>query len=111
MLFFLDVSKDGYFNGKMFLQQIRVRLDNVLLPRYGTHHGHVDCFDNSSGHGFFADDALLVSKLNKLPGWCREEPALIRDGWFLQRRTGQNDNVASQDEVNTFRNRKGDLPP
>jgi transposase len=111
-LFFLDVSKDGYFNGKMFLEQIRVRLNNVLLPRYSTHHGHVDCFDNSSGHGFFADDALLVSKLNKLPGWCREEPALIRDGWFLQRLNGsQNDHIASQDEANTFRNRKGDLPP
>ncbi|KAH8793679.1 hypothetical protein DL96DRAFT_1478969 [Flagelloscypha sp. PMI_526] len=74
---------EGYWNGEMFVNQ---QLKERIIPAFEELHPpetHRALFfiDNSQGHAAYAEDALVVSRMNLRPGG---KQAIMRDGWFLQ---------------------------
>ncbi|KAG2126890.1 uncharacterized protein EDB93DRAFT_1272748 [Suillus bovinus] len=64
---------DRYWNGEMFVAQH----SNVLT---GPGYQALFLIDNSQGHSAYADDALLISRMNINPGG---KQAQMKDGWFI----------------------------
>ena len=62
------------------------QLNEKIIPTFEKFHGPgyqaLFLIDNSQGHSAYAEDALLVSKMNLNPGKKHPEP--IRDGWYYQ---------------------------
>ena len=61
-------------------------LKEKIIPTFEKLHGPgyqaLFLIDNSQGHSAYAEDALLVSKMNLNPGKKHPEP--MRDGWYYQ---------------------------
>ncbi len=63
---------------------ISVQLKDKIIPEFERlHPGMQACIlvDNSSGHCAFAEDALMVSRMNFHPGG---KQARMRDGWYMK---------------------------
>ncbi|KAG2031714.1 hypothetical protein BDR03DRAFT_994603 [Suillus americanus] len=73
---------DGCWNGEMFVVQGKLR--NKIIPAFERAHGPgyqaLFLIDNSQGHSAYADDALLISRMNINPGG---KQAQMKDGWFI----------------------------
>jgi hypothetical protein len=71
-------KEDGYWDGKMLLRQA---LDRALPVATALYPGYsfLFLFDNVTSHSVYADNALLVSNMNKRTGG---QQAFLRDGWF-----------------------------
>ncbi|KAG1852221.1 hypothetical protein F4604DRAFT_1933794 [Suillus subluteus] len=74
-------NHEGYWNGEMFVKQ----LNEKIIPTFERIHrpGYQALFliDNSQGHSAYAEDALLVSRMNINPAG---KQARMRNGWFLR---------------------------
>ncbi|KAG2134556.1 uncharacterized protein EDB93DRAFT_1242635 [Suillus bovinus] len=73
---------DRYWNGEMFVAQGKLR--NKIIPAFERAHGPgyqaLFLIDNSQGHSAYADDALLISRMNINLGG---KQAQMKDGWFI----------------------------
>ncbi|KAF7343545.1 hypothetical protein MSAN_01975000 [Mycena sanguinolenta] len=71
---------DGYWDGAQFIKQLEER----IIPAFEQLHDrniYRACFliDNSQGHCAYAENALIVSRMNWRSGG---KQAIMRDGWF-----------------------------
>jgi hypothetical protein len=90
---------EGYWTGKLFVKQVRVRLHIIcckkcntqlqltekIIPAFEKPHGPsyqaLIMVDNSQGHSAYATNALVVSRMNVNPSG---KQALMHDTWFMQ---------------------------
>ncbi|KAH9913281.1 uncharacterized protein B0H18DRAFT_888533, partial [Fomitopsis serialis] len=80
---------EGYWTGELFVKQVRpdhtLILKEKIIPVFERVHGPgyqaLIMVDNSQGHSAYAEDALLVSRMNLKPGG---KQARLRDGWFMR---------------------------
>ena len=63
---YLEYSKDNYWTGARMFDHV-VQASMIFEFAFPAYQG-VFAFDNASNHRFFADDALIVEKMNLLPG-------------------------------------------
>ncbi|KAG1850739.1 hypothetical protein C8R48DRAFT_750082 [Suillus tomentosus] len=91
-------NHEGYWNGEMFVKQVGlscrvlgkafplifIQLSDKIIPTFERIHGPgyqaLFLIDNSQGHSAYAEDALLVSRMNVNPGG---KQAHMRPGWFI----------------------------
>ncbi|KAG1740917.1 hypothetical protein EDB19DRAFT_1635048, partial [Suillus lakei] len=70
----------GYWNGEMLV----VQLYDKIIPAFECAHGPgyqaLFLINNSQGHSAYADDALLILRMNVNPGG---KQAQMKDGWFI----------------------------
>ncbi|KAG2106628.1 uncharacterized protein F5147DRAFT_578923 [Suillus discolor] len=71
---------DGYWNGEMFVKQLRDKIIPAFECAHGSGYQALFLIDNSQGHSAYADDALLISRMNVNPGG---KQAHMKDGWFI----------------------------
>lgn len=101
----LEYSKnyEGYWNGELFVKQVSLiisspcdhiqieaqQIKEKIIPAFECAHGAgyqaLIMVDNSQGHSAYAEDALLVLRMNVNPG---EKQARMQDGCYV--RNGQN---------------------
>jgi hypothetical protein len=88
----IDVGKeyDGYWTNTHVLQQIPIHLAAHDRDFPGT--VARDTYDNSSGHGCFAKDALRVEKMNIYPGGPTKKDEW-RQGWYMNGNEKINQNM------------------
>ncbi|THH13846.1 hypothetical protein EUX98_g9674 [Antrodiella citrinella] len=70
---------DGYWNGEMFVTQLKRKIIPALEAAHGPGYQFLIVVDNSQGHSAYAEDALLVQRMNMRPGG---QQARMRDGWY-----------------------------
>ncbi|KZT03874.1 uncharacterized protein LAESUDRAFT_738041 [Laetiporus sulphureus 93-53] len=86
----LEYRKDyeGYWNSEKFVKQVSCSDSEKIISAFERKHGpgFQACIfvDHSQGHSAYAEDALLVSRMNMWPGG---KQAHMQDGWFI--RNGQ----------------------
>jgi len=70
-------NRQGYWKALHMLQHVEEFMDilEVVMPDCK----HLFVFDNSSGHGAFADNALLAQRVSK--GWGGKQPKLREAEW------------------------------
>lgn len=73
-------GKDAFWNGENTMDQAQAHLE--FLHEFHPEVAACDTYDNSSGHGCMAKDALNIDKLNISPGMNRKTDVLIRDGYY-----------------------------
>ncbi len=73
-------GKDKYWNGEDVMKQAQEHLEGLL--KFHPEVAACDIYDNSSGHGCMAKDALNIDKLNISPGMNRKTDVIIRDGFY-----------------------------
>jgi hypothetical protein len=73
-------GKDDFWNGENTMDQAKEHLE--FLHEFHPEVAACDIYDNSSGHGCMAKDALNIDKLNISPGMNRKTDVLIRDGYY-----------------------------
>ncbi|CAK5267892.1 unnamed protein product [Mycena citricolor] len=74
-------NHDGYWTGEHFIDQIQNKIIGAFEDRHGPGYQMLLMTDHSQGHSVYAEDALLVSRMNVNPGG---KQAHMRDGWFTQ---------------------------
>ncbi|KIM63514.1 hypothetical protein SCLCIDRAFT_117061 [Scleroderma citrinum Foug A] len=71
---------EGHWTGEHFVNQLR----NKIIPEFERAHGPgyqaLFLIDNSQGHSAYAEDALVVSRMNVKPGG---KQAHMRNGWYI----------------------------
>ncbi|KJA16237.1 hypothetical protein HYPSUDRAFT_193377 [Hypholoma sublateritium FD-334 SS-4] len=75
---------EGYWDGALFVKQIREKIIPAFERAHGPGYQALIMVDNSQGHCAYAEDALLVSRMNLRPGG---KQARLRDGWFIRNGT------------------------
>ncbi|KAJ3553136.1 hypothetical protein NP233_g12718 [Leucocoprinus birnbaumii] len=71
---------EGYWNGELFVKQIKEQIIPAFERAYPPNYQMLLMVDNSQGHSAYAEDALLVSRMNMGPGG---KQAMLRDGWYI----------------------------
>lgn len=74
---YLEYGKDNYWTGEKMVEHtthVAIPIFNYAFPNCKG----LFAFDNASNHSAFAADALVVAKMNLMPGG--KQP-LLRDGW------------------------------
>jgi len=69
---------EGHWDGQKLLEQIEkkaIPIAEALYPGYQ----FIFLFDNATSHSVYAEDALLVSRMNKNDGG---QQSLLRNGWY-----------------------------
>lgn len=77
------MNKDDYWNGDDIVNQMvhrAIPISNFLWPR--SEYRVVWAFDQSTGHGKFAPNALKASNMNLNPGGLKP---VLRDGWYMDK--------------------------
>ncbi|CAK5263642.1 unnamed protein product [Mycena citricolor] len=72
---------EGYWNGELFIKQIIEKIIPAFEAAHGPGHQMLFMIDNSQGHSAYAEDALVVNRMNLNPGG---KQALMRPGWFIK---------------------------
>ncbi|THH32729.1 hypothetical protein EUX98_g1481 [Antrodiella citrinella] len=70
---------EGYWNGEMFVKQLKTKIIPALEAAHGPGDQFLIIVDNSQGHSAYAEDTLLVQRMNMRPGG---QQARMRDGWY-----------------------------
>ncbi|KAG2074026.1 hypothetical protein BDR04DRAFT_1126946 [Suillus decipiens] len=71
---------EGYWNGEMFVAQLHDKIIPAFERAHGPGYQALFLIDNSQGHSAYADDVLLISRMNINPGG---KQAHMKDGWFI----------------------------
>ena len=69
------------FTGGSWNTQLKEKIIPTFERLHGAGHQALFLIDNSQGHAAYAEDALLVSRMNVNPGG---KQAKLRDGWFME---------------------------
>jgi len=78
-------NQDGYWTSEHVVKQAKMK----ALPAFMAMHPQaiaLFCFDQSTNHAAFADDALRARSMNLGPGGKQSR---LRDGWFGEEKTTQ----------------------
>ena len=70
-------NREGHWRAHHVVEHLEEFID--ILEHVAPAFQHLFIFDNSSGHGAFAPDALVASKMSK--GWGGKQP-LMRPGYY-----------------------------
>lgn len=88
-LFKAGESRDGWWTSKHMVEQLK----NDAIPLFDALHPNctaVFLFDNSSNHGAFASDALMVSRMTlKEKSWSEDEKHQFHDTFYKSKTTGE----------------------
>ncbi|KAF9441498.1 hypothetical protein P691DRAFT_799457 [Macrolepiota fuliginosa MF-IS2] len=68
---------EGYWTGELFIKE---KIIPAFECAYPPNYQMLLMVDNSQGHSAYAEDALLVSRMNMNPGG---KQAVMQDGWFV----------------------------
>jgi hypothetical protein len=79
-------GKDAWWNGENTMKQAMEHLEAMCrrFPDVVT----CDVYDNSTGHGCMAKDALSTDKINLKPGYARKGQFCCRPGYHKDHATG-----------------------
>ncbi|KAJ8580330.1 hypothetical protein M405DRAFT_890518, partial [Rhizopogon salebrosus TDB-379] len=72
---------DGYWTGELFVKQLTEKIIPAFEQAHGPGYQALFMVNNSQGHSAYAEDALLVSRMNVKPGG---KQARMHDGWFMR---------------------------
>ncbi|KAG0704004.1 hypothetical protein DFH29DRAFT_802522 [Suillus ampliporus] len=70
----------GYWTGEHFVKQLHEKIIPAFEHAHGTGYQALFLIDNSQGHSAYAEDALLVWRMNVNPGG---KQAHLRNGWYI----------------------------
>ena len=70
---------EGYWTAELFVKQMKEKIIPTFERVHPPNYQALFLIDNSQGHGTYADDALLASRMNVRPGG---KQAKIRNGWY-----------------------------
>ncbi|PPQ84825.1 hypothetical protein CVT24_013261, partial [Panaeolus cyanescens] len=73
---------EGYWTGELFVKQLKEKIIPEFERLHGPGYQALILVDNSQGHCAYAEDALLVSRMNLKPGG--KQPRM-RQGWYLDK--------------------------
>ncbi|KAG2155942.1 uncharacterized protein EDB93DRAFT_1101707 [Suillus bovinus] len=71
----------GYWCGENFCTQLTEKIIPTFERAHGPGYQALFLIDNSQGHSTYAEDVLLVSRMNIHPG---RKQASMQNGWFIQ---------------------------
>ncbi|KAG1726480.1 hypothetical protein EDB19DRAFT_1897638 [Suillus lakei] len=70
----------GYWTGEHFIKQLHEKIIPAFEHAHGAGYQALFLIDNSQGHSAYAEDALLVWRMNVNPGG---KQAHLRNGWYI----------------------------